>query len=242
MSFRWLSGEVIALGVLGVVGVVGVDGEIDAGEGDEEEPPLMVLERSAVKICWTRVRNEEMSCAALLPYCEGVGACCALVSARSSCVSRVNTLLAIRTKASIKSSQRPSSNNKGWSSPAMLHVPLIGPPPNQPSILDPSYPNINTNINHHHHGPTIRFSLLRRRQIARSIRQLECSSLQRILILPPSRPGSHSAGRLCRHRSRRAQGDADRTRAGRCSRADAWTVGAGYEPVESVDGGAEGGD
>lgn len=49
-------------------------------------------------------------------------------------------------------------------------------------------------INHHHHGPTIRFPLLRRRrQIARSIRQLECDSIQRILVLPPSRPGSHSA-------------------------------------------------
>lgn len=50
MSFRWLPG-MEGVGVLGVVGVVGVGVDGDVGEGEAEEPPLTVLERSAVKIC-----------------------------------------------------------------------------------------------------------------------------------------------------------------------------------------------
>lgn len=76
--------------------------------------PFTVLERSTVNTCWTSVRNEEINCAALLPYWEGVGASCAdFDPARSSCVRSEKTLLAIRTTASMRSSQRVSSKDSG---------------------------------------------------------------------------------------------------------------------------------
>jgi hypothetical protein len=93
-----------------------------------------------------------------------------------------------------------------------------------------------------HHGligpPTVRIALIRRRQITRSIRERKCDPLQRVILLSASRPGSDRAWRIFRRgREVNTAGSASTSRAF----ADTWAL-AGLESVESVDGGAEGGD
>jgi predicted component of type VI protein secretion system len=93
-----------------------------------------------------------------------------------------------------------------------------------------------------HHGligpPTVRIALIRRRQITRSIRERKCNPLQRVILLSASRPGSDRAWRIWR-RGR----EVNTARSASTSRAFADTRAlAGLESVESVDGGAEGGD
>lgn len=93
-----------------------------------------------------------------------------------------------------------------------------------------------------HHGiispPTVRLALIRRRQITRSLREYKCDSLQRVVLLSASRTGSDGARRIWRRgREINTAGSASTSSAF----ADTWAL-AGLESVESVDGGAEGGD